>query len=434
MSDNPLVAAPVASQPSAFGGAFLLQDGADLANAIQSGNWVEGGMAAFSTAVDTIAAVIDPIGTLLANGLGWVLDHIEPLRGWLQDLTGNAAEVQAFAQTWANVSNQLNRVGGDLQHRLADLDDMSGETITAYRAHVQSLADTVASTGTWSGAVGSGIEIASTLVQAVYELVRDGIAQVVGTAISALITAGATLGLGTPVAVGQIVARVSSVATRVGRFIENLLSSARKLMPLFDKLCTVLGKLFRGSHGAGVASDVDVPHSTRTVPTPDGSVSGTSTLSSPAAHGGGTPEAPTSVAPPPREPNLPDGSVYSVAHEMELKPEDWARSRDVHFNRANESLDNSMRADPDYAAALEEQSQGIGERVAKKGGRENPNAEDFIWHHAHPDTVDGRYGVMQLVPTYQHSPGSDFWSTLHPGNRGGFSIWGEKKNPSGPSD
>ncbi|CAN3702715.1 hypothetical protein MMX123_02745 [Microbacterium sp. MM2322] len=40
------------------------------------------------------------------------LDHIEPLRGWLQDLTGNAGKVQAFAQTWANVSNQLNRVGG----------------------------------------------------------------------------------------------------------------------------------------------------------------------------------------------------------------------------------------------------------------------------------------------------------------------------------
>lgn len=268
MSGNPLVAAPVASQPSAFGGAYLLQDGADLATAIQSGNWVEGGVAAFSTALDTVAAVIDPIGTLLANGLGWVLDHIEPLRGWLQDLTGNASEVQAFAQTWANVSNQLNRVGGDLQHRLADLDGMSGETIDAYRAHVQALAETVASTGTWSGAVGSGLEIASTLVQAVYELVRDGIAQVVGTAISALITAGATLGLGTPVAIGQIVARVSSVATRVGRFIENLLASARRLMPLFDKLCAVLAKIFPigRSHGGRPGTAGDLPRSSSVPP------------------------------------------------------------------------------------------------------------------------------------------------------------------------
>ena len=375
MSDNPLVAAPVASEPSAFGGAYLLQDGTDLANAIQSGNWVEGGMAAFSTAVDTIAAVIDPIGTLLANGLGWVLDHIEPLRGWLQDLTGNAAEVQAFAQTWANVSNQLNRVGGDLQHRLADLDDMSGETITAYRAHVQALADTVASTGTWSGAVGSGLEIASTLVQSVYELVPDGIAQVVGTAISALITAGATLGLGTPVAVGQIVARVSSVATRVGRFIENLLSSARKLMPLFDKLCAVLGKLFR--------------------------------------RGG-------EIAPP----KGPDGRFYSVAYEMELDPKDWAKSRKVHSNRANAALDEAIRSDPDFARGMEEMVPGVSDRVAAEGGRKSPDPTLFTWHHAHPDTVDGRYGVMQLVPKDQHTKPSIFWDTLHPDGRGGYSIWG----------
>lgn len=65
-------------------------------------------------------------------------------------------------------------------------------------------------------------------------------------------------------------------------------------------------------------------------------------------------------------------------------------------------------------------------RVSSVGGRKYPSAEDFIWHHAHPDTVDGRFGVMQLVPTYQHTPGSSFWATLHPGNRGGFAIWGKK--------
>ncbi|PTT17828.1 hypothetical protein DBR36_10080 [Microbacterium sp. HMWF026] len=106
----------------------------------------------------------------------------------------------------------------------------------------------------------------------------------------------------------------------------------------------------------------------------------------------------------------------------------WAESGSVHFNRANEALDEAMRSDPRFAEWLEEQSKGIGELVAKKGGRDNPNPEDFIWHHAHPDTVAGRHGVMQLVPTYQHSPGSDFWRTLHPGNMGGFAIWGKKKS------
>lgn len=131
MSTNSLVAAPAASEPSAFGGAYLLQDGTDIANAIQSEDWVEGGVAVFTSVLDTVGLVIDPIGTLIANGLGWVLDHIEPLRGWLQDLTGNAAEVAAFGQTWTNVSSRLQQVGTDLNHRLSDLDGLSGETIDA---------------------------------------------------------------------------------------------------------------------------------------------------------------------------------------------------------------------------------------------------------------------------------------------------------------
>lgn len=43
----------------------------------------------------------------------------------------------------------------------------------------------------------------------------------------------------------------------------------------------------------------------------------------------------------------------------------------------------------------------------------------WTWHHAAEE------GVMQLVPRMQHSPGSEFWNLLHPGSKGGFSIWGK---------
>ena len=68
---NPLEAGSI-DTASPFSGAYLIEDGQALVEAIQSGNWVEGGMAAFSGVLDTAAAIIDPIGTLIANGLGWV--------------------------------------------------------------------------------------------------------------------------------------------------------------------------------------------------------------------------------------------------------------------------------------------------------------------------------------------------------------------------
>lgn len=283
MSTNTLVAAPAGPQSTTFSGAYLLQDGADLAQAIQSGDWVSGGIAAFTTVLDGVGAVIDPIGTLIANGLGWVLDHIEPLRGWLEQLTGNAAEVRAFAQTWANVAGRLQEVGTDLNHRLSDLRGLSGETVQAYRAHVQDLAAHVSSTGSWAGAVGSGLEIASTLVQAVYELVRDAISQVVGVAISAAITTAATLGIGAPVAVGQVVTKVSSLVGRVGSFVTKLLRSLGEAVPLFQRLSTVVeqvadwlaGRLRGGSGPTTHAADAQgvLPVSQRLgggAPTPDG--------------------------------------------------------------------------------------------------------------------------------------------------------------------
>lgn len=43
---------------------------------------------------------------------------------------------------------------------------------------------------------------------------------------------------------------------------------------------------------------------------------------------------------------------------------------------------------------------------------------NWVWHH------DINTGVMQLVPKTQHTFGSPFWNTMHPGGVGGMSIWG----------
>lgn len=75
---GPLVAAPV-SVSSPFDGLWLVQDGQALASGIANGDWVEGGMGAFSLLLDGVAALIDPIGTLIGMGLSWVLEHIWPL-------------------------------------------------------------------------------------------------------------------------------------------------------------------------------------------------------------------------------------------------------------------------------------------------------------------------------------------------------------------
>lgn len=239
---NPLVAAPVDTS-TPFQGAFLLEDGEALVQAIQSGDWVQGGLAAFSAVGDTIAAVLDPLGSLIAAGLGWVMEHLEPLKGWLNDLTGDAGEVAAFAQTWSNISAQLMASGDELARILADLDSTDGEAVQAYLRFQTDAAAHIRAAGTWAEAMSVGMQTASMMVQLVHDLTRDAIAQVVGSVISYAATLVVSLGTATPYVIAQATSRVAALATRVGTTVTKLLRSSDELMRLVDQLGTLFRKL-----------------------------------------------------------------------------------------------------------------------------------------------------------------------------------------------
>jgi hypothetical protein len=117
----------------------------------------------------------------------------------------------------------------------------------------------------------------------------------------------------------------------------------------------------------------------------------------------------------------PTGAQYSVGFEMQLDVGDFGRRREVHFNRANEALDNAIRSDPAFAARMEEMIPGVGDMVSSVGGRTKPAG--WTWHHAESSTTDDRLGVMQLVPELQHAPGSIFQGALHPNGAGGYAEW-----------
>jgi len=245
---NPLVAAPVdVSTP--FTGAFLLEDGEALCAAIESGDWVAGGMAAFSTAADTLAMVSDPLGSLIATGLGWVMEHVEPLRGWMNDLTGDAGEVAGFAGTWSNVSEQMKASADELARVIGDVSDMDGDAIVAYRAFQADAEKHLRAAGTWADAMSTGLEIASTIVKIVHDIVRDAIAEVVGSIISYATTLVVTAGLATPLIIEQVATRVASLVGRIGKTITQLLASGKQLSTLLDKLQVLFAKaddLFEG--------------------------------------------------------------------------------------------------------------------------------------------------------------------------------------------
>lgn len=317
-----LVAAPV-DVSSPFGGLLVIESGADLAEAIGNGDWAMGVLAGAGFALDAVATVIDPLGSVIAMGIGWVLEHVEPLKSWFNELTGDAGEVAGFAQTWANIGTHLQTAGQELLNSLNEVQDLTGETMNAYRQLHTDAANHVIAAGGWSNGISGGMQAASTIVQIVHEVTRDALSEVVGTAISAAIETACTFGLATPLAISQVTTKVAALSAKVGRYVDDLLASIRKLSKHLDELMALIEKAagafqsaVRGGNGGPIpatAGGPNAPGSTsnpNAPSTPGGSSSGPSTPggapSGPATPGGST--SPSSQdSPTPDQPANPDG-------------------------------------------------------------------------------------------------------------------------------
>ncbi|QQV03153.1 MULTISPECIES: RHS repeat-associated core domain-containing protein [Chryseobacterium] len=109
---------------------------------------------------------------------------------------------------------------------------------------------------------------------------------------------------------------------------------------------------------------------------------------------------------------------YSVAYEMKLAKSSYPGVyRGGHFREANKALEAAIKSDARFASPME--NLGIFIPKSPTGSILGKSPANWVWHH-HIDE-----GIMQLVPKSQHTVGSSFWKTMHPGNKGGFYFWGK---------
>lgn len=247
MTDNPLVA-DVQSSTTWYTGLGLAESAAQISNGIQDGSWVDGTLGGVGGSLDALGMAIDPLGSLVAWGVSWLMEHVRPLKEALDWLAGNPDEIAAHAATWRNVAAATTAN----QQEYADLvraqtGGWSGASGDAYRGHAALQADALGGIAKASEGISYAVEGAGLIVGLVRGIVRDLIAQFVGTLAARLpqwlAEAGLTLGLATPVVVGQVAALVARWVDRIQGFIRALLDSLRRLSGKLTELTGVLDGL-----------------------------------------------------------------------------------------------------------------------------------------------------------------------------------------------
>ncbi|NUR72408.1 MAG: hypothetical protein HOU81_16455, partial [Hamadaea sp.] len=172
----------------------------------------------------------------------------KPLKEALDWLAGNPDEISAHAQTWENVA----KFTLDAQKYYADAlrvetADWLGDSGDAYRGHASGHLSVMEGISKAAHGIHYAVMGAGLIVGLVRGIVRDLIAQFIGTLAARLpqwlAEAGLTLGLATPVVIGQVVSLVTTWVNKIQKFVRALLSSLKKLTPMVKKLGEILEQL-----------------------------------------------------------------------------------------------------------------------------------------------------------------------------------------------
>ncbi|MCR6482802.1 DUF6531 domain-containing protein [Amycolatopsis sp. OK19-0408] len=270
---------------TAVSGVPLLEDATGLKTAIESGDWAAVAMGAVGTALDALTAVMDPFGAIFAAGVGWLIEHVGPLKEALNALTGNADEIAAQSETWTNVAKELESVSTELVDLVKkDLGGWTGPAADAYRTRARDTSTLIASAQKGCEGAASGVKTAGEVVAAVRTLVRDIIAELVGHLISWALQVVFTLGIGLTWVVPQVVAAVAKTASKIASLTTKLVKALKALMPLlkkagtlFDDAAKALRKIKPGKvKPAGKPKDITAKPSPEPKPHPkDGDTTGT---------------------------------------------------------------------------------------------------------------------------------------------------------------
>lgn len=279
---------------SGFEGLGIIEDGHALVEAIQGGSWTGTALGVAFTGLDVASAVSDPIGTLISMGLGWALEWVWPFNELFNALAGNAAQVEANAQTWENVAMALGAADAQLEEDTATcLSDMAGDGVEAIRTSADGVAEHVQAASQWAQAMADGLRMASGIVQVVHDVVRQAISDLIGTICSVAIEEACTLGLATALVIEQITTRVAALSTHVFEAIGHL----KTAFSSFHGLLSELGRLWNTLTGA-ISS---MFHRGAAALTPHGPVAGATAAIGigGAPHGAHGPHASAQPAPPP---------------------------------------------------------------------------------------------------------------------------------------
>lgn len=205
---------------------------------------------AIGAAASAVQFVTDPFGALLGEGIGWMMEHMDPLKEALDKLTGDPDEIQANVQATKDLAAEARIAAEDQKAGLASYSGWEGASSDNYRASMEALYVELDSTAKAVDTKAKIVSVCGLIVQLGRDLIRDMIATAIGKWLSTVV-AGAvgavwTFGLSVAAAAAKLAADVAALALEIGARIAKIIAALAKLASLGGKLDDALKMISKG--------------------------------------------------------------------------------------------------------------------------------------------------------------------------------------------
>ncbi|HEV2777933.1 MAG TPA: WXG100 family type VII secretion target [Actinophytocola sp.] len=260
------VATSVSPTTTATSGAGIVESYSSLVTSITSDAESEGercvdvALSAAGVVTDTVGFAIDPLGSILTAGVGWLLEHVSFLREPLDALLGNPDEINANIDALKTAAAEMRTIAEEHRQDLTTVADWTGDAANAYNASMRQLAEELDSMGmTLDGTaavVGVSGMLVTTLRGIVFDIISTVIAELIRGALIALASAAVTFGGSIAAYCGYAGARAAMTASKIAGKISKLLGGLGRQAGRLAELGRAMQRLADGLDRFATAGDL----------------------------------------------------------------------------------------------------------------------------------------------------------------------------------
>ena len=204
---------------------------------LDAGDWKGGAESALSAVQGIGEIALGGLAGLVSFGVDILLNYVDPLKFWMDQLTGDSAQVNGMAMTWASIGDSLRSTASELDSGSSSaMQNMKGESVSRYLSRQGQVVGSINTLADASATVGSAVAKAAELVKKTHDYVCKLISDIIGEAVEGVAFAGLTLGASIIKAAVVVGERAIAEAANVQNILNLLKMAFDELKSLFDIL------------------------------------------------------------------------------------------------------------------------------------------------------------------------------------------------------